>query len=175
VVVALSRGLPVRFKSVRVLLVASEDRTLVDMLARMGIANVCCVGDMAAARALCDAGGIDACLVVLPRAVPDEHASWDARSEAPGRGRVPALLIAEVITPYVRRSAAAAGYDAVAPATVPFRMFYRCIGALLQASRQRGGTAAREPSRQTPAGTQGVRGVRVLSAEGAGSGKPKLQ
>ena len=110
-VVALSRRLPERFKSLRVLVVANEDRAPIDTLGRMGIANVCCVSEMAAARELCDAGGIDICLVVLPRAVPDEEPDWEAKTDAPGRGRVPSLLMVEATTPYTRRSAAGAGYQ----------------------------------------------------------------
>ena len=114
-VVALSRGLPVRFKSARVVVVAGEERALVDMLVRMGIADLCCASEMATAQSLCDAGAVDACLVVLPRAVPDDRLDWDARIEAPGRGRIPSLLFAEAATPYVRRAAADAGYHAVIP------------------------------------------------------------
>jgi hypothetical protein len=170
-VVALSRGLPVRFQSARVVLVASEDRALCDALRRMGFADICCVSEMAAAQARCDAGGIDACLVVLPRAVPDDKPGWDAKTDAPGRGRVPSLLIAQAATPYVRRAAAG---DAVIPLAVSPRMLYRCIGALLQAARQRAG-AATEPVRRPRARTRGIGGVRAFGGEAIGSGKLKLQ
>jgi hypothetical protein len=172
-VVALSRGLPVRFKSARVVLVASEDRTLVGTLARMGITDVCCVSEMAAAQLLCDAGSVDACLVVLPRAVPDDEPGWDARTDAPGRGRVPSLLFAEATTPYVRRAAANAGYHAAVPIAVSFRLLYRCIGALLQAGRRQGGAV--KSGRMLRARTGGIGGVRILGGETAGFGKLKLQ
>jgi hypothetical protein len=165
-VVALSRGLPERFKSLRVLVVANEDRTPIDTLSRMGIANVCCVSEMAAARELCDTGDIDICLAVLPRAVPDEEPAWDAKTDAPGRGRVPSLLMVEATTPYARRSAASAGYHAVIPATVSFRMLYRCIGGLLQAG---------QPGRRPHTRMRRLGGVRALGGEAAISGKPKLQ
>jgi len=165
-VVALSRGLPERFKSLRVLVVAHEDRTPINMLSRMGIANVCCVSEMAAAREFCDTGSIDICLVVLPRAVPDEKPAWDAKTDAPGRGRVPSLLIVEATTPHTRRSAASAGYHAVIPAGVSFRMLYRCIGALLQAG---------QPGRRMHARVRRPGVVRALGGEAATSGKPKLQ
>lgn len=171
-VVALSRGLPVRFKSARVVLVAGENRALVATLARMGLADICCVSEMAAARALCDAGGIDACLVVLPRAVPDDRPGWDARTDAPGRGHVPSLLFVEAATPYVRRAAANAGYHAAIPIALSFRMLYRCVGALLQAGRRQG--AAGQPGRRLRARTRGIASVRSLGRETA-FGKLKVQ
>jgi hypothetical protein len=173
-VVALSRGLPVRFKSARVVLVAADRRPFVGMLARMGIADICCVSEMTAAHALCDAGGVDACLVLLPRAVPDELPDWDPRSDAPGSGRVPSLLFADVATPYIRRVAANAGYHAVIPADVSPRILYRCIGALLQAGCRPDG-AAGKPRRILRARTRGVAGVRALGGEFLGAGKLKLQ
>jgi hypothetical protein len=172
-VVALSRGLPVRFKSARVVLVAGEGHTLVGALARMGIADICCMSEMAAAQAMCDAGGVDACLVVLPRAVPDDKPDWDARTEAPGRGRVPSLLLVEVATPYIRRAAANAGYHAAVPIALSFRMLYRCVGALLQAGRRPGG-AGGGPGRILRARTRGIASVGALGGESA-FGKLKLQ
>jgi hypothetical protein len=172
-VVALSRGLPVRFKSARIVLVAGDGRALGDALHRMGVAEVCCVRELAAAQTLCDAGGIDACLVVLPRALPDDKPGWDARTDAPGRGRVPSLLFAEAATPYVRRSAADAGYHAVVPIAVSSRMLYRCIGALLQAGRRQ--TGASGSGRRLRAPARGIGSARVLIGEALGFGKLKLQ
>jgi hypothetical protein len=173
-VVALSRGLPDRFKSARVVLVAGDSRSFVGTLARMGMADICCVSEMTAARALCEAGSVDACLVVLPRAVPDEKPGWDAWSDAPGRGRVPSLLFADATTPYIRRAAANAGYHAVIPADVSPRILYRCIGALLQAGCRPDG-ATDKPRRSLRTRTRGVGGVRALGGEFFGAGKPKLQ
>src|SRR5258705_1366060 len=169
-----SRGLPGRFKSACVVLVAGEYRPLADRLARMGIADVCCVSEMAAAQARCDAGGIDACLIVLPRFVPDDKPGWDAGTDAPGKGRIPSLLIAEVATPYVRRAAADAGYHGVIPSAVSSRMLYRCIRALLQAGGQQGGVTA-EPSRRPRTRTRGIGGVGAVGAEAMSAGKLKLQ
>jgi hypothetical protein len=172
-VVALSRGLSVRFKSARFVLVAGDDSALAATLNRIGVAEVCCVSEMMKARALCDAGGIAACLVVLPRALPDDKPGWDARTNAPGRGSVPSLLFAEAATPYVRRSAADAGYHAVVPIAVSSRMLYRCIGALLQAGRPQSG--ASERSHRLRVRTRDIRSVRKLSTESPGPGKLKLQ
>jgi hypothetical protein len=170
-VVALSRGLPIRFKSARVVVVAGEERALVDMLVRMGMADLCCASEMATAQSLCDAGTVDACLVVLPRAVPDDKPGWDARTEAPGRGRIPSLLFAEATTPFVRRAAADAGYHAVIPLAVSSRMLYRRIGALLQAGRRQG----RVMSNKTRARASGMGGTYAFGTETLGPGKFKLQ
>jgi hypothetical protein len=170
-VVALSRGLPVRFKSARVVVVAGEERALVDMLVGMGIVELCCTSEMATAQSLCDAGAVDACLVVLPRAVPDDKPSWDASTEAPGRGRVPSLLFAEATTPYVRRAAADAGHHAVIPLAVTSRMLYRRICALLQAGRRQD----RAMSNKSRARTPGIGGTLAFGPESFGPGKLKLQ
>jgi hypothetical protein len=170
-VVALSRGLPVRFKSARFVIVAGEERALVDMLVRMGIADLCCASEMATAQSLCDAGAVDACLVVLPRAVPDDKPGWDARTEAPGRGRIPSLLFAEAATPYVRRAAADAGYRAVIPLAESSRLLYRRIGALLQAGRRQGRVMSSKSRAQTP----GVGGTLAFGPKTFGPGKLKLQ
>jgi hypothetical protein len=173
-VVALSRGLPVRFKSARVVLVASEHRPLADLLSRMGIADVCCISDMMAARVRCDAGDIDACLVVLPRAVPDDKPDWDARTDAPGKGCVPSLLIVEATTPYVLRAAADAGYQAVVPSVLSSRMLYRCLAALLQGGRRQDSQVAL-PSRRPRGRPRRIAAIRAFGRRSVSLGKLKLQ
>ena len=170
-VVALSRGLPVRFKSARFVVVAGEERALVDMLVRMGLTDLCCASEMATAQSLCDAGAVDACLVVLPRAQPDDKLDWDAGIDAPGRGRIPSLLFAEAATPYVRRAAADAGYHAVIPFAVSSRLLYRRIGALLQAGRRQGGVLRNKPRVHAP----GIGDTHAFDPETLGPGKLKLQ
>ncbi|MPZ39078.1 MAG: hypothetical protein GEU95_13670 [Rhizobiales bacterium] len=167
--------MPVRFKSARVVLVAGEHRPLADLLSRMGMTDVCCVREMAAARARCEAGDIDACLVVLQRAVPDDNPGWDARTDAPGKGYIPSLLIAEAVTPYVLRAAADAGYHAVIPSALSSRMLYRCIGALLQAGRRQSGAATAGPGRRPRARTRGLGGRRAFGGDAVNFGKSKLQ
>ena len=166
-------GLRARFAAARVIVVAGQESVLVDAIRRMGVANIFHVGCLEDAQARFESGGADACIVVLPRAVPDERPAWTAATAAPGRGRFPALLIAEVVTPHVRQAARHAGYEAAIPLGLPPRMLYRCIGALLQASRRvkatRGGLtrAARHPA---------VRfGIGALGCDPAGTGKPRLQ
>jgi hypothetical protein len=46
------------------------------------------------------------------------------------------LLLAEVVTPYVSRSARRAGYVASVPTDMSPRLLYRWMGALLQKQRQ---------------------------------------
>jgi hypothetical protein len=75
--------------------------------------------------------------VVLPHAVPDEVPQWTAETGAPGReAGIPSLLLAQVVTPYVSRSAKRAGYVASVPADVSSRLLYRWMGALLQKQRR---------------------------------------
>ena len=164
-VMALSKGLRGRFATARVIVAAQDACALVDAVTRMGVANVSQVDSMEVAQALCDKGDIDACLVVLPRASPDERPAWTAESAAPGRGRVPALLLAEPVTPYVKRCARAAGYAAAIPLGLSSRLLYRAIGALLQASGRRAGRP------RHVARTGAVRSI----ADPAGVGKPRLQ
>ena len=171
--IALSRGAPVRFKSARIVFVAHEGRGLHDKLNRMGIAEVCCVREMAAAQTLCDAGDIDACLFVLPRALPDDRPDWDASTPAPGRGRIPSLLMVEATTPYIQRSAAEAGYYAVSPCAISARVLYRCIAALLQGGRQPADVPGEQASEPRPRMRR--LGGGVLGGENVISGKPKLQ
>lgn len=140
----------------------------------MGIADVCCVNEMGAAQAQCDAGGIDACLIVLPRWVPDDKPGWDASTAAPGKGRVPSLLIADATTPYVLRAAADAGYHAVVPSKLSSRMLYRCIRALLQERRRRD-RAVPDSSRRTRSRPRSVSRMRALAGNVTTSGKLKLQ
>jgi hypothetical protein len=108
------------------------------------------------------------------RAVPDEKPGWDAKSDAPGRGRVPSLLFADAATPYIRRVATNAGYHAVIPADVSSRMLYRCLGALLQVGSRPGGAAGKS-RRSLRTRTRGVGGIRAFGGEFFGAGKLKLQ
>jgi hypothetical protein len=138
----------------------------------MGITDICCESEMSAARVRCDSGGVDACLVVLPRWVPDDKPSWDAGTDAPGKGRVPSLLIAEAATPYVLRVASDAGYHAVIPSKLSSRMLYRCISALLQDGRRQAPAAAEPGRRPRPR----IRSLgRTLAGDTVNSGKLKLQ
>ena len=123
----------------RVVIVAGEHtgRCLVDALTRMGVAGVRLVSSPDVAQQLCAAGSADACLVVLPRPVPDELPQWTAETKAPGcEAGVPSLLLADMVTPYVTKSARNAGYLAAISAQLPQRLLYRWIGALLQKRQQ---------------------------------------
>src|SRR5262249_51155745 len=111
----------ISFSNARVVVVAGADtgRTLVSTLTRMGLGGVRLVANPDQARQLCTAKSADACLVVLPRPVPDEAPQWTAETGAPGReAGIPSLLLAQVVTPYVSKSARRAGYVASVPADV---------------------------------------------------------
>ncbi|MGH6768831.1 MAG: hypothetical protein ACRECO_07410 [Xanthobacteraceae bacterium] len=165
------------FASARLIVVAPDDRDggLIGMIARMGFASVRAVRCLDAARDLCAAGDIDACLVLLPRTVPDESLPWTVEDDAPGRDGIPSLLLAEAVTPYVAACARRAGYSAVASLSVPPRILYRCIRALLQLARQgdRGDgcpPAGSQTSRVRRSGRLGT-----IATATAGPGKQRLQ
>jgi hypothetical protein len=129
----------ISFSNARVVVVAGAEtgRPLVQTLTRMGLASVCLVANPDQARQLCTTKNADACLVVLPRSVPDEAPQWTAETGAPGReAGIPSLLLAQVVTPYVSKSARRAGFVASVPADVSSRLLYRWMGALLQKQRR---------------------------------------
>ena len=129
----------ISFSNARVVVVAGGEAgsPLVHTLTRMGLAGVSLVASPDQARKLCTAKGADACLVLLPRPVPDEVPQWTAETGAPGReAGIPSLLLAQVVTPYVSKSARRAGYVASVPADVSARLLYRWMGALLQKQRR---------------------------------------
>jgi hypothetical protein len=165
----LSRELTDRFAAARIVVVAGQECRLVSAIARMGVADIVRVERLDVAQRLCDVEGADACIVVLPKAIPDERPAFTIETEAPGRGRVPALLVAEAVTPYIRKCARAAGYQGAIPLGLSPRTLYRCIGALLQASRRASGAGASRP----PVGWIGD--LLEPGSEAAGLGKPRLQ
>ena len=103
-------------------------------LRRMEIAQVTAVAGLEEAQLLCQSGRADACLVAVGTPVPD--AAPTKESDAPGRRcGVPALMIAPVVTPQLRRAARRRGYLTAISATIPPRMLYRRLGAALQGRR----------------------------------------
>ena len=138
-------------KSIRcahIVVVPDSDHGLVlaARLRRMEVAQVTAVARLEDARRLCASGGADACLVALDDVVPD--ATLLMEGDAPGRGcGVPALMVVPTVTSYLRRTARRRGYLAAVPATIPPRMLYRRIGAVLQSRR-----AARRGRRRPSAG-----------------------
>jgi hypothetical protein len=165
----------ISFSTARVVVVAGEEagHPLVNTLTRMGLAGVRLVASPDLARQVCTASGADACLVLLPRPVPDEAPQWTAETGAPGReAGIPSLLLAQVVTPYVTRSARRAGYVASVPADVSSRLLYRWMGALLQKQRRRAGEAMgkRARPRVPPADA-----MNALTYDELSGGKFKLQ
>jgi len=143
----------ISFSTARVVVVAGGEagRPIVHTLTRMGLAGVRLVACPEQARQLCTAKGADACLVVLPRPVPDEAPQWTAETGAPGRDAgIPSLLLAQVVTPYVTKSAKRAGYVASVPADVSSRLLYRWMGALLQKQRQARDSMSRRATLKVP-------------------------
>jgi hypothetical protein len=170
-----SRGLSIPFASARLVVLADEgcDDALIAAIARMGIASVQRVRRFEEARRLCAAGEVDACLVVLPSAKPDEIPPWTADREAPGRGFVPTLLLAEAVTPHIKTCVRIRGYAAAVPVALAPRMLYRCIGALLQSARQARPPRRRVGTSRPPAPR--IRGLEGLGREAASARKPRLQ
>jgi hypothetical protein len=139
-------------KSSRIVVVADSDqgRVLAARLRRMEVAEVTAVAGLEEARRLCRSGSTDVCLVAVGSPVPDCLPAPEG--EAPGRAcGIPALMVAPVVTPHMRRTARRCGYVAVISATMPPRMLYRRLGAALQ---RRG--AARRSSRHLALGAQFV-------------------
>jgi CheY-like chemotaxis protein len=120
-------------KRSRIVVVADSDqgRVLTARLRRMEVAEVTAVAALEEARQLCQSGRADACLVAIGDPVPD--CAPTPEGEAPGRAYgIPALMVAPVVTPYVRRAARRFGYLAAVSAATPPRMLYRRLGAALQ-------------------------------------------
>jgi threonine dehydrogenase-like Zn-dependent dehydrogenase len=123
-------------KGLRVVVVTDSEHghVLAARLRRMEVAQVTAVAGVEEARLLCQSGGADACFVAVGAPVPDAPPTKE--SDAPGRCcGVPALMIAPVVTPQLRRSARRRGYLAAISATIPPRMLYRRLGAALQGRR----------------------------------------
>jgi CheY-like chemotaxis protein len=120
----------------RIVVVADNDQgqVLAARLRRMEVAKVTAVANLEEARRLCQSGGADACLVAIDAPVPDGVPA--AESDAPGRCcGIPALMVASVVTPHLRRTARRCGYLAAVSAAIPPRMLYRRLGAALQHRR----------------------------------------
>jgi hypothetical protein len=161
------------FSSARVIVVAGLDsgRELVQSLSRMGLSGVRVVASPQEAQSLCESNRADGCLVMLPRAIPDEIQRWSEESDAPGRAAgVPSLLIADVLTPHVLRSARNSGYFATIRTGIPPQMLYRSLRALLQRRRRSNPEAAAE----SRPGSAAVGAVSARSSD-IWTGKVKLQ
>src|SRR5262245_706493 len=163
------------FSVTRVVVVAGDDdgEFLVHALTRMGLAEVQVVATLDEATGLCATNSVDACLAVLPRAVPDERPSWTVEAKAPGReAGVPSLLLANVVTPYVAKAARSAGYVSVIPSDIPSRLLYRWISALLQKQAQQARTIGGQRGRLNVLPPDAAQ---ALAQDASAGGKPKLQ
>ena len=120
----------------RIVVVADSDLSLLlaARLRHMQMSRVIQVAHLDEARRMCRAGETDACVVAFNDRVLD--AAPLAAGDAPGRDcGVPSLMLAEVVTPYLRRLARRSGYCAAVPDTIGPRMLYRRIGGALQRRR----------------------------------------
>jgi len=116
-----------------VVVVAGKDQglRLAVHLCRMRVAQATFVSGIEEARSLCLAGGPDLCLVAMDDSVLDAAPLPEA--DAPGRASgVPSLILAGVITPYLRRMARRRGYSAAISAGIAPQMLARRICAALQ-------------------------------------------
>lgn len=150
-----------------IVVVAESDHALVlaACLRRMGLSEITTVDRLDAARRLCRAGGVDACIVAIDDTIADARPTLQA--DAPGSGcDVPTLMIAAAVNPGLRMYARRAGYAALLPAAIPPRMLYRRICAVLQSRRRADRRRRRPPS--------GMVMTRLSRATGAMSGKPTL-
>ncbi len=113
-------------------------------LRRMPTGQVTIIAGIEEAGRLCRAGGIDACLVVIGEVGPDLMPP--ALRDAPdGLFGTPTLIVAPVVTPYLRKTARLRGYGTVLPAKIAPRMLYRRLGAVLQGrGRRRAPASGRE-------------------------------
>jgi len=121
---------------VHVVLVAGKDQglQLAVHLCRIRVTRATFVADVDEARSLCLAGGPDLCLVAIDDCILD--AAPLPEIDAPGRTTgVPSLLLAAVVTPYLRRMAWRCGYSAAIPAGIAPQMLARPICAALQRRR----------------------------------------
>jgi hypothetical protein len=116
--------------------VEGEERSIAAAVRRMALSQVGRVASVAEAGQVCAAGQADVCIVVLRNPVFAEVPFHGVESDAPGRGSVPALLLADVVTPYVRQTARRSGYAAVLPFTAPRPLLYRAVRGLLQKARR---------------------------------------
>jgi len=109
-------------KGLRVVVVTDSEHghVLAARLRRMEVAQVMAVTGLEEARLLCQLGRADACLVAVGTPVPDAPPMKEG--DAPGLCcSVPALMIAPVVTPQLRRAARRRGYFTAISATIPRR------------------------------------------------------
>lgn len=120
----------------RIVIVAGEvgGRALQSMLQRVELPQVTVVESAEEARRMCDAGRADACVVSVRNYLLEEPAQVTAETTAPA---APSVLLADIVTPDITRTARRSGYASAVPVNVAPRMLYRLIGAAMQKARRR--------------------------------------
>ncbi|MDB5600202.1 MAG: hypothetical protein JWN71_2246 [Xanthobacteraceae bacterium] len=119
----------------RIVIVAGEvgGRALQSMLQRVELPQVTVVECAEEARRMCDAGGADACVVSVRNYLLEEPAKVTAETAAPA---APSVLLADIVTADVTRTARRSGYASAVPVSVTPRLLYRLIGAAMQKARR---------------------------------------
>lgn len=134
----------------RIVIVAGEvgGRALQSMLQRVELPQVTVVESAEEARRMCDAGGADACVVSVRNYLLEEPAKVTAETVAPA---APSVLLADIVTPDITRTARRSGYASAVPVNVAPRMLYRLIGAAMQKARRPAALRVRGTPSKTPA------------------------
>jgi hypothetical protein len=122
-------------RSARIAVAADEvsGRALVYLLHRMDLPQVRLVASTAEAHSLCAAGEADACLVAIHNFQIEDVPARTVEELAPSAS---AILLADVVTPYVARTARRSGYAGVAALGVAPRLLYRLLCGALQKGRR---------------------------------------
>jgi AmiR/NasT family two-component response regulator len=134
----------------RIVIVAGEvgGRALLSMLQRVEFPQVTVVESAEEARRMCDAGGADACVVSVRNYLLEEPATVTAETTAPA---APSVLLADIVTPDITRTARLSGYASAVPVNVAPRLLYRLIGAAMQKARRPAALRVRGTPSKTPA------------------------
>lgn len=135
----------------RIVVVAEEvsGRSLKGLLSRVNLSRVTVVPSLEQARTLCMAGSVDACVVIVRNFMVDTPQAHSIETAAPP---VPSVVLADVVTPDVRRAARQAGYAGVGAIQMQPRALYRLIGGALQKSRRQRGTGRSRVARVRQSG-----------------------
>ena len=122
-------------QNVRIAVAADEasGRSLLNLLTRISIPQATLVATTREARALCEAGAADASIVVIRNFSIEDVPVRTVEDPAPVKS---SILLADVVTPYVARTARRSGYAGVAALGVAPRLLYRLIGGALQKGRR---------------------------------------
>jgi hypothetical protein len=165
-------------QNVRIAVAADEvsGRSLINLLSSILIPQATLVASTREARARCEAGAADACVVVIHNFSIEDVPTRTVEEPAPAKS---SILLADVVTPYVARTARRSGYAGVAALSIAPRLLYRLIGGALQKGRRARPLAQSRRLRPILLRVERERAVRVghlggSLLPGGGFGKIKL-